>query len=406
MSVARWVAGRFERLSQSRPSPRIEKDSPVLRPNPATVRRGHVIALFCILLVFLVGMVAFAIDTGFVAATRTQLQATSDSGALAGVEKLTTWPGQAVPEASAKAEARKFVGLNDSLTVRNEDMRLLRYNPTRPAGQRISTAYSIASPPNAFEITLRRDTLANGRVSLFFGPVLGQGDADVRTKATGYILPAKGIKPGAPMLPYTMQIDYYFACLGENRKGVDHKKITVADDYTVLPNGNVLSGPDGVSECVLFSSTQNKPGNFGSLDVGSSSNGTPELSRQILRGPTVADFNQPDFAPKVAADGALYTPVALTGDTGLSTSTKFSFEDIFGQPRIIPLYDTVSGTGDGATYNIVAYAAITVLAVDFSGNPKRLWIQPSKVTTNKVTAGDIDSVVSYGVFTPPRLVVP
>lgn len=374
--------------------------------NPATVRRGHVIALFCILLVFLVGMVAFAIDTGFVAATRTQLQATSDAGALAGVEKLTTWPGQDVPEASARAEARKFVGLNDDLTVRNEDMRLLRYNPTRPAGQRISTAYSITSPPNAFEITLRRDTLANGRVSLFFAPVLGQGDADVRTKATGYILPAKGIKPGAPMLPYTMQIDYYFACLGQERRGVDNKKIDVADDYTVLPDGSVVLGPDGVSECVLFSSTQNKPGNFGSLDIGSRSNGTPELDRQIANGPSTGDFNDPDFYQKIAADGALYAPVNVTGDTGLSTSTKHQFELIFGEPRIIPLYDTVTGTGDGATYHVVAYAAITVLTVDFNGTPKRLWIQPSKVTTNKVTAGDIDSVVSYGVFTPPKLVVP
>src|SRR5262245_2750029 len=406
MSVARWVAGRFERLSQSRPSPRIEKDSPVLRPNPATVRRGHVIALFCILLVFLVGMVAFAIDTGFVAATRTQLQATSDSGALAGVEKLNTWPGQEVPEASARAEARRFVGLNDSLTVRDVDMRLLRYNPLKPSGQRISTAYSIISPPNAFEITLRRDTLANGRVSLFFAPVLGQGDADVRTKATAYILPAKGIKPGAPMIPYTMQIDYYFACLGEERRGVDNKKITVADDYTVQPDGLVVAGPDGVSECVLFSSTQNKPGNFGSLDIGSTSNGTPELDRQIANGPTTGDFNDPDFYQKIAADGALYTPVNVTGDTGLSTSTKHQFELIFGEPRLIPLYDTVTGTGNAATSHTVAYAAITVLTVDFNGTPKRLWIQPSKVTTNKVTAGDIDSVVSYGVFTPPKLVVP
>ena len=364
------------------------------------------IALVVILLVFLVGMVAFAIDTGYVAATRTRLQGDGDAGALAGACKLTTWPGQEVPESAAKAEVRKFVQLNEDLTVRDEDLRLVRYNPFKPAGERLTTTYSIASPPNGCELTLRRDRLANGPIDLSFGPVLGHSAADVRIKSMAYILPAKGIKAGAPLLPYTMQIDYYFACVGQQRTGVDGKPIEVADNYTVRSDGSVISGPDGVFECVLFSSTQNKPGNFGSLDIGSSSNGTPELQRQILRGPTTGDFHDPDFVAKIAADEALYTPVTLTGDTGLSTSTKHAFEVTFGQPRIIPLYDTVVGTGDGAAYHIVGYAAITVLVEDFNGNPKKLWIQPSKVMTNRATAGDIDGPVSYGVFMPPRLVIP
>src|SRR5262245_33179482 len=118
-------------------------------------------------------MVAIAIDTGRVAVKRTQLQATADSGALAGVEKLTSLPGEDVPEASARAEARKFVNLNDSLTVRDQDMRLLRYNPLKLAGQRVSYSYSANNPPNAFEIILRRDALANGRLALCFAPVIG-----------------------------------------------------------------------------------------------------------------------------------------------------------------------------------------------------------------------------------------
>lgn len=378
----------------------------MLRASPARTRRGHVIALVVILLVFLVGMVAFAIDTGYIAATRTRLQGTSEAGALAAAGKLTTWPGQAVPETSARSEARKFVTLNEPLSVRDQDLRLVRYNPLKPASERLATAYSVASPPNAVELTLRRDDLANGRLQLSFGPVLGHSAADIRTKATAYILPAKGIKAGAPLLPYVMQIDYYFACVGQQRYGVDGKLIEVADDYTVHPNGSVTSGADGVFECVLFSSKQNAPGNFGSLDIGSASNGTPELHRQILRGPTTSDFEEDDFRIKVAADGALYTPVNLGGDTGLSTSTKHAFEMTFGEPRIVPLYDTVEGTGDGAVYHVIGYAAITVLAVDFNGTPKRLWIQPTKVITNKATAGDIDGPVSYGVFTPPKLVMP
>jgi hypothetical protein len=359
-----------------------------------------------ILAVFLVGMVAFAIDTGYVAVTRTRMQAAADAGALAGAEKLAYWPGQPVPTAAARDEARRFVQLNESLTVRDEDLRLLRYDPAKPAGQRVSTTYSMAAMPNAMEVTVRRDDLANGSLQLFFGPILGHSRTDVRARATAYILPAKGVKPGAPFLPYTMQIDYYFATLGQVRTGVDGRPITVADNWTVRPDGSVAAGGDGVRECVLFSSTHNRPGNFGSLDIGSSSNGTPELRRQILYGPTTADFQESDFRNKVATDGALYTPFDAGGDTGISTSAKEPFDLIAGQPRIIPLYDVVAGTGDNAVFHIVAYAAVTVLSVDFNGSPKRLWVQPSRVITNKVAPGDLSTGTTYGVFTPPKLVIP
>jgi hypothetical protein len=203
-----------------------------------------------------------------------------------------------------------------------------------------------------------------------------------------------------------MQIDYYFAALGQQRTGVDGQPIEVADNWTVRPDLSVAPGPDGVWECVLFSSTNNRPGNFGSLDIGSGSNGTPELRRQILSGPTTADFRDSDFRDKVSSDGALYTPFVAGGDTGISTSAKEPFDAIAGQPRIIPLYDAAVGTGDTATFHIVAYAAVTVLSVDFNGNPKRLWVQPSRVITNKVTAGDLSAGTTYGVFTAPKLVMP
>ena len=105
------------------------------------------------------------------------------------------------------------------------------------------------------------------------------------------------------MIPYAVQIDYYFAACGQTRTGVDGKTIDTMDNWTVRADGTVVAGADGVQEIVLFSDTNSKPGNFGSLDIGSSSNGTPELDRQILYGPTVEDFQNSDFANKVAAAG-------------------------------------------------------------------------------------------------------
>jgi len=209
------------------------------------------------------------------------------------------------------------------------------------------------------------------------------------------------------MLPYAVQIDYYFAACGQSRIGVDGKSIGTQDNWTVKADGTTVAGADGVKEIVLFSDTNSKPGNFGSLDIGSNSNGTAELNRQILNGPTKADFQSSDFANKVAADGALYTPFYATGDTGMSTSVKDKFEQIKGTSRIIPLYDVVINPGDNATYHIVSYAVVTIVQVDFTGNPKKLWVQPALLMTNKATASsDLNSTVSYGVYTPPRLVMP
>jgi Putative Flp pilus-assembly TadE/G-like len=376
------------------------------RDTHSRTRPGNVVPVAAIMCVFLVGMVAFAIDTGYVAGTRTRLQSAADAGALAGCEKLVVWSGEAIPEASARAECKKFAQANENLSIRDADVRLLRYDPMAPAGSRVSSTYSITSPPNACEITMRRDDLANGKLPLFFAPVLGKNSADVRARATAYIMPAKGILPGAPMLPYAVQIDYYFAATGQTRTGVDGKTIDTIDDWTVRADGSVVAGADGVREIILFSDTNNKPGNFGSLDIGSSQNGTPELDRQILYGPTVEDFQNSDFRNKVAADGALYIPFVASGDSGVSTSVKSKFEAIAGSSRIVPLYDVVINPGDNAQYHLVSYAVVTITQVDFTGNPKKLWVQPARLSSNRVIASDLVSTPAYGVFTPPRLVIP
>src|SRR5260370_42236442 len=57
----------------------LHKDSP---------RRGAVIPLFAILVIPLMGMLAFSIDIGYIALVRTDLQTAADAAALAGAEKL------------------------------------------------------------------------------------------------------------------------------------------------------------------------------------------------------------------------------------------------------------------------------------------------------------------------------
>jgi len=369
-------------------------------------RRGNVLPLVVVLLVFIIGMVAFAIDTGYIAVTRTQLQRTADAGAQAGVQRLALIPNQTVPESAVAAEVRLFVDLNDTLTVRNEDIRLLRYDPSKPPGQRLLTTWSRMYPPNAVEVTVRRDRHANGPLNLFFAPVLGQDTAEIRARTVACLLPVKAVRPGVPMIPFAMHKDFYLASTGQAVIGPDGSPILTTDNYHIRPDLSVVSGSDGVKEVSLFSSTKTNPGNFGSIDIGSLSNGTIELERQILYGPTLADFQNPAFKDKVNPDGALYAPFTAMGDPGLSASVKDAFLQIVGKPRIIPLYDAVTGTGNNTQYHIIGFAAVVITAVDMGGSPKRISVQPTGLLTSGVVPDALDGGTSFGVYAPLRIVIP
>jgi hypothetical protein len=134
--------------------------------------------------------------------------------------------------------------------------------------------------------------------------------------------------------------------------------------------------------------------------------GTPELIRQLLNGPNQADFDTLQNGNKLASDGSLQAPVGLGGDTGISNGTKDDWAAIIGQNKIIPLYDTLSGNGNNASYHIVGFAGVRIVAVDMQGNPKRVWVQPTDFYSTKVTPSPPGSSGAIGVYAPPRLVIP
>jgi hypothetical protein len=60
-----------------------------MRQRPAQQqRRGTITALAALLIVFLLGMVAFAVDVGWMALSQSELQHAADSAALAGANQL------------------------------------------------------------------------------------------------------------------------------------------------------------------------------------------------------------------------------------------------------------------------------------------------------------------------------
>jgi hypothetical protein len=97
--------------------------------------------------------------------------------------------------------------------------------------------------------------------------------------------------------------------------------------------------------------------------------------------------------------------VNLNGDTGLSAGFKEELESIYGRPRGLPLFASLSGGGgDNADFAIVAFVGIRIVNVKLVSAMKNkgLVIQPAFV----VDATAITEPGSNGsdfVYQPVRL---
>jgi len=144
-----------------------------ITPRRRRSRRGAVVVLAAVLLVVMVGMIAFAVDVGFITVARTELQGAADAAALAGVSKLPEGVSQ------ARNTAEQYVNLNDTsasspgITVTpgiwNRDSR--QFQP----GQ---------SPFDALQVSV------NSRQSpLFFGRVFGSNTFNSGASAVAVVRP-------------------------------------------------------------------------------------------------------------------------------------------------------------------------------------------------------------------------
>ncbi len=129
-------------------------------------RRGVIAVLSAVLLVVLLGMVAFAVDVGYLSLARTQLQTAADSAALAAAS-LTNHTDE-----DLRQEAQKFANLN---TVAGRPIQLnaddIQFG-TWDASDRSFTPTESAS--NAVRVTVRTSPDSGGSTPLFFAKVLGR----------------------------------------------------------------------------------------------------------------------------------------------------------------------------------------------------------------------------------------
>lgn len=286
---------------------------------------GAVAVLVAILGVVLVGLSAFAVDFGNAYATNRTLSTAADGAALAAAQSLGVNSsngltcGPAVPVADATA-ARAVA--DDYSSVRNA-----------PGSNLLVGAAGFA---------LACDTDGNGLVTVTntktvpfgFGNIFGRSSVSplgVATAKYGQARTVTGLRPfGLCSLAPDVQ-----SLLNQGAPGAGSSTVRVVVDKAISGG----CGGDG-------------SGNWGTLDLNGGSNGTPDTESWIQNG----------FHGVLDLVGA-----NLPGNPGSPGGGKYASEmdSILGATITLPVYDSISFSGQNASFHIVKYVSATLCGWQF-----------------------------------------
>ena len=370
-------------------------------------REGNILLLSAFLMILMMAMTAFAVDLGYLCVARNELQRAADASAAAACYELVNEEGPqgynnfTAMSADARAAAVQYASLNpvmkQSLALGTNDVEVgYIANPSDPNSAFLTDS---ASPPNAVRIHLLKTSAQNGQLPLFFGKVLGMSQVNGQADATaalvynfsGFQAPSDG--SNLDILPFALDVETWDALMAGN----------ASDNYSYNPaTGAITEGSDGIKEVNLYPQGTGSPGNRGTVDVGSSNNSTADLSRQILHGVNANDLSYLGGKIEFNNEGKLY----LNGDTGISAGVKDELTSIIGQPKIIPIFSSVSGPGNNATYTIVKFVGVRVTYVKLTGgmSSKALIIQPAVIRAKGGIPSTSGTPSSTFIYSPVWLV--
>ena len=379
---------------------------------PRHVRHGGIVVWSAVTLTAVMGFTALAVDVGFMTQTKAQMQAAADGAALsAALEMRDGWGSGKILTAGEVDAAGRSAAEAVATMYRVGEQSAAYLDTSRDVrfGQRTQTSQGAwvetwgVSPYNMVEVTIHRDqpltgntaTRADQELPLFFARAMGNKSAALIAKATAVVSPGNGfyIPPSSgltcPLLPLAID-ETTWNNLVNNGVG--------SDNYRYNCDGTVVSGNDGIKEVSMYpdSNSSLPSGNRGSVDFGSPNNSTADLSRQIRYGVNEADLAYFGGRIQIPSSGLL----AVNGDTGLSAGIKDDLAAIIGQARAIPVFRSVSGPGNNATYQICKFVGIRVMYVKLTGSPseKKVVVQPAPVFDGTIvsTTGAMqpDSIMS------------
>ncbi len=390
-------------------------------------RRGVIIPLTALLMVAILGMVAFAVDIGWITVTQSELQNAADAAALAGAAPLIdgyvlyTLPNQNLNQkktiltnalTNARSKAKEFAGYNGaggvtSLNLNDSDVEFgimdnnnnyTPYNSNSTIGEIVQGIFNGTPFPNTIKVTLRRDSQANGSLTLFFGSVLGTAQTNLTATAsatlyggalntipTGYALP----------MPITYDVNNWNTFLQ-----------TGLDAY-----GNLQTDASGNPVLKVYSTFVDK-GNFGLLSLDGTHTGATITNDWILNGPNADDIKQLTNRNLIPLSNHDATKWNWIGNPGFEAGNVSALNGLVGQTFIMPLftpknslpYKAGDGQGSNYYYNIVQMVAIRIMPT--SDTNRDIVVQPAKLVvpdTLLTNVQPVGSTSNWVTLTTPKL---
>lgn len=184
--------------------------------------RGAVIVIVAIVMIVLLGVAALAVDIGYVAVTKNELQNIADAAALAGAGELsrqhTLDPDNQENFVADRAQilaivqdvAGKNRAANLAISVASGDVVIGRWDSNAGA---IPSENLIGA--NAVRVMARRDESQNSAVGTFFARVIGIGTVPVTADATAALTGQSSAAPGEVQLPIGISVGWFNSHEGE-----------------------------------------------------------------------------------------------------------------------------------------------------------------------------------------------
>ena len=199
-------------------------------------QRGATAVVVAIVISVLIGFVALAVDIGYLAATKNELQNVADSAALAGAGLLgEIYTGMSYEEQqsydcetddtiadsyssdrlSIKAQAKDVVGtaLKNRVAGKTDmsinDADIIIYNLKASDNNTKYPGPDVTSTPTAVRVIARRDDSANGPITTFFARIFGIDTSDVRADAVASLSGQGTIGEGEIELPIGISTEWF-----------------------------------------------------------------------------------------------------------------------------------------------------------------------------------------------------
>jgi type II secretory pathway pseudopilin PulG len=359
-------------------------------------RRGVISVLSAVFLVALLGMVAFAVDVGYLALARSELQNAADAAATAGTAGLIDAPSHALSEAQTFGEHNDAASRGVKV-VPAEDVSIGLWNFQTRTFQPLSGA--ALAQANAVQVDAK---LVNGRgtsAQLFFSRIFGRNSVEMNAVATaalwsdlrGFRVPPNG--ENLPLLPIALDLQTWQDAMAGS--GSDNWSWDSSADQTSISS-------DGQPEVNLYpDGGTGASGNRGLIEIGSNGGKVGTLRQQIRDGIRPSDMNDHGGSLELNSQGEL----PIGGQPGVKATLQNELSAIVGETRIVPIFDQVSGSGSNASYTIVRFGGVRIMHVDLSGSPKQIIAQPTYVYVHGAIP-DTSSVSSSSdkIYSLPRLV--